>query len=43
VTALAASRPATQFLLLVYSAGLAFLIGLMLLVGYALDRSARYI
>ena len=43
VTAPVVPRPATQFLFLFYSAGFAFLIGLMLLVPYALDRRARYI
>ncbi|HSR22247.1 MAG TPA: hypothetical protein VLW53_01760 [Candidatus Eisenbacteria bacterium] len=39
----AASQPATRVLLLVYGAGLLFVIGLILLVGYTVDRRAGYV
>jgi hypothetical protein len=39
----AVSQPVTRFLFLIEIAGTAFIVGLLLLVGYAIDRRAGYV
>ena len=43
VTVGVVSRPVTRYLLLAYAAGLAFVVGLLMLVGYAIDRRTGHV